>query len=103
MCICSNAYGVHIVNEEQAYSPYLSYYVSSMPFRKFIYPFAQGSTRFNLCKADFEKASITLPSLYNQKRIHSVLSSVTMKISTEKTMLEQYVTQRQHLLRQMFI
>ena len=99
----SFCFGIHIVNEEQAYPPYISYYVSSTPFRKFIYPFAQGSTRFNLCKADFEKASITLPSLDNQKRIHSVLSSITMKISIEKEMLEQYVVQKQHLLRQMFI
>lgn len=99
----SFCFGIHIVNEELAYSPYISYYVSSTPFRKFIYPFAQGSTRFNLCKADFEKASITLPSLDNQKRIHSVLNSVAMKISTERVMLEQYVTQKQYLLRQMFI
>lgn len=99
----SFSFGVHIVNEEQAYPPYLSYYVSSTPFRKFIYPFAQGSTRFNLCKADFERASITLPSLDNQKRIYLVLNSITMKISIEKAMLEQYVTQKQHLLRQMFI
>ena len=99
----SFCFGIHIVNEEQAYPPYISYYVSSTPFRKFIYPFAQGSTRFNLCKADFEKASITLPSLDNQKRIHLVLNSVAMKISTERAMLEQYVTQKQYLLRQMFI
>ena len=99
----SFCFGIHIVNEELAYSPYISYYVSSTPFRKFIYPFAQGSTRFNLCKADFEKASITLPSLDNQKRIHLVLNSVAMKISTERAMLEQYVTQKQYLLRQMFI
>ena len=99
----SFCFGIHIVNEELAYSPYISYYVSSTPFRKFIYPFAQGSTRFNLCKADFEKASITLPSLDNQKRIHSVLNSVAMKISTERAMLEQYVTKKQYLLRQMFI
>ncbi|MBT1310198.1 restriction endonuclease subunit S [Phocaeicola dorei] len=99
----SFCFGIHIVNEKQAYPPYLSYYVSSTPFRKFIYPFAQGSTRFNLCKADFERASITLPSLDNQKRIYSVLNSITMKISIEKAMLEQYVTQKQHLLRQMFI
>ena len=99
----SFCFGIHIVNEELAYPPYISYYVSSTPFRKFIYPFAQGSTRFNLCKADFEKTSITLPSLDNQKRIHSVLNSITMKINTERAMLEQYVTQKQHLLRQMFI
>ena len=99
----SFCFGIHIVNEELAYSPYISYYVSSTPFRKFIYPFAQGSTRFNLCKADFEKASITLPSLDNQKRIHSVLNSISMKINTERAMLEQYVTQKQFLILQMFI
>ena len=37
----SFCFGIHIENEEQVYSPYLSYYVSSTPFRKFIYPFAQ--------------------------------------------------------------
>ena len=99
----SFCFGIHIVKEELAYPPYLSYYVSSTPFRKFIYPFAQGSTRFNLCKADFEKANITLPSLDNQKRIHTVLSSITSKIDTEKAILGQHVTQKQHLLRQMFI
>ena len=99
----SFCFGIHIENERLAYSPYFSYYVSSTPFRKFIYPFAQGSTRFNLCKADFEKANIILPSLDNQKRIYSVLSRMTMKIETEKSMLEQYTTQKQYLLRQMFI
>ena len=99
----SFCFGIHIANKESAYSPYLSYYVSSTPFRKFIYPFAQGSTRFNLCKADFEKANIMLPPLDNQKRIYSVLSRITTKIETEKSMLEQYTTQKQYLLRQMFI
>ena len=51
----SFCFGIHITNMEVAFPPYLSYYVSSTAFRKFIYPYAQGSTRFNLCKADFEK------------------------------------------------
>jgi type I restriction enzyme S subunit len=72
----SFCFGIHITNMEVAFPPYLSYYVSSTAFRKFIYPYAQGSTRFNLCKADFEKASIKLPTLENQKRILSILESV---------------------------
>ena len=99
----SFCFGIHIENEEQVYSPYLSYYVSSTPFRKFIYPFAQGSTRFNLCKADFEKASIKLPLLENQKHIYTILNSITEKIETEEMMLEKYLIQKQYLLRQMFI
>ena len=38
----SFCFGIHITNKEVAFSPYLSYYVSSTAFRKFIYPYAQG-------------------------------------------------------------
>ena len=99
----SFCFGIHIERNQLAYSPYLSYYVTSTAFRKFIYPFAQGSTRFNLCKADFEKASIKLPSLDNQKRISAMLDCIAEKIQAEKTILEYYNIQRQYLLRQMFI
>ena len=99
----SFCFGIHITNTKVAFPPYLSYYVSSTPFRKFIYPYAQGSTRFNLCKADFEKTSIKLPSLESQKRIYSILKSIASKIETEKNLLGLYYTQKQSLLRQMFI
>ena len=99
----SFCFGIHITNKEVAFPPYLSYYVSSTAFRKFIYPYAQGSTRFNLCKADFEKASIKLPTLEKQKRIYSVLSHIDCKIETERQMLELYNSQKQYLLRQMLI
>lgn len=99
----SFCFGIHIINTKMAFPPYLSYYVSSTPFRKFIYPYAQGSTRFNLCKADFEKASIKLPSLENQKRIYSILSHIESKTETEKSLLDLYNSQKQYLLRQMFI
>lgn len=99
----SFCFGIHIERNQLAYSPYLSYYVTSTEFRKFIYPFAQGNTRFNLCKADFEKASIKLPSLDNQKRISAMLDCIAEKIQAEKAILEYYNIQRQYLLRQMFI
>ena len=99
----SFCFGIHITNAEIAFPPYLSYYVSSTPFRKFVYPYAQGSTRFNLCKAEFEKASIKLPSLESQKRIYSILKSIASKIETEKKLLGLYYSQKQYLLRQMFI
>ena len=99
----SFCFGIHITNTEVAFPPFLSYYVSLTAFRKFIYPYAQGSTRFNLCKADFEKASIKLPTLEIQKRIYSILSHIDSKIETEKQMLDLYNSQKQYLLRQMFI
>ena len=99
----SFCFGIHITNKEVAFPPFLSYYVSSTAFRKFIYPFAQGSTRFNLCKADFEKASVESPTVENEKRIYSILSHIDSKIETEKHMLDLYNSQKQYLLRQMFI
>ena len=99
----SFCFGFHITNTQKAFSPYLSYYISTAQFREFIYPFAQGSTRFNLCKADFEKATIKLPTLENQKRIYKALKSLSDKIMVEKATLEQYSRQKQYLLRQMFI
>ena len=99
----SFCFGIHITNTEIAFPPYLSYFVSSTSFRKFIYPYAQGSTRFNLCKADFEKANIKLPTLENQKRIYSILGHIDCKIETERQMLDLYNSQKQYLLRQMFI
>ena len=99
----SFCFGIHITNTEVAFSPYLSYYVSLTAFRKFIYPYAQGSTRFNLCKADFEKASIKLPTLENQKRIYLILGHIDCKIETERQLLALYNSQKQYLLRQMFI
>ena len=99
----SFCFGVHITNTQKAFSPYLSYYISTNQFRRFIYPFAQGSTRFNLCKADFEKASIKLPSLESQKRIYKYLKALSDKIVVEIATLEQYNYQKQYLLRQMFI
>ena len=99
----SFCFGIHITNKEVAFPPYLSYYVSSTAFRKFIYPYAQGSTRFNLCKADFEKASIKLPTLENQKRIYLILGHIDCKIEAERQLLALYNSQKQYLLRQMFI
>ena len=99
----SFCFGIHITNTRVVFSPYLSYFVSSTAFRKFIYPYAQGSTRFNLCKADFEKACIKLPTLENQKRIYSILGHINCKIETERQLFALYNFQKQYLLRQMFI
>ena len=99
----SFCFGIHITNTRVVFSPYLSYFVSSTAFRKFIYPYAQGSTRFNLCKADFEKACIKLPTLENQKRIYPILGHINCKIETERQLFALYNFQKQYLLRQMFI
>lgn len=99
----SFCFGIHITNTQNVFSPYLSYYIKTAQFRKFIFPFAQGSTRFNLCKADFEKARLKLPSLDNQKLIYESLKCLSDKVVAEEAILKQYYSQKQYLLSQMFI
>ena len=82
---------------------YLPYCFSSSKFRKFILPFAQGSTRYNLNKSDFVRAHFSTPKLDNQIKIAQILDSYTQKIKNEKGILSAYKRLKEHLLREMFI
>lgn len=99
----SFAFGIHITRTDLVYPPYLSWLVSTKSFRKFILPFAQGSTRYNLQKTDFMKAKYRFPTLERQKIISKILSSYSLKIANEEKTLDQYQSQKQGLLEQMFI
>ncbi|MGN1211961.1 MAG: restriction endonuclease subunit S [Candidatus Cryptobacteroides sp.] len=99
----SFAFGIHITRTDLVYPPYLSWLVSTKSFRKFILPFAQGSTRYNLQKTDFMKAKYRFPTLERQKIISKILSSYSLKIANEEKNLDQYQIQKQVLLEQMFI
>ena len=99
----SFAFGIHITRTDLVFPPYLSWIVSTKSFRKFILPFAQGSTRYNLQKTDFMKAKYRFPTLERQKIISKILSSYSLKIANEEKTLDQYKIQKQGLLEQMFI
>ena len=99
----SFAFGIHITRTDLVYPPYLSWLVSTKSFRKFILPFAQGSTRYNLQKTDFMKAKYRFPTLERQKTIYKLLSSYSSKIDNEEKILDLYQFQKQGLLEQMFI
>ena len=63
---------------------------------------AQGSTRYNMSKAELLKLKIALPSIKEQKKISLFLSALDQKIQTEKAILEQLEMQKKYLLKQMF-
>ena len=98
----SFCFGIHFINPI-VFPPYMAFFISTSYFRKFIFPFAQGSTRYNLQKADFEKATLHLPNLDHQKKIYAIMKSITHKLELEKRILQDYLLQKQYLLRQMFI
>lgn len=57
--------------------PYFAKYLfRGTKFRKDIIPLAQGSTRFNLSKENLKKLNLILPTIPEQKKIASILTSV---------------------------
>nr|WP_317192921.1 restriction endonuclease subunit S [Paraprevotella clara] len=99
----SFCFGIHITATDSVYFPYLAYLVSSTAFRKFVFPLAQGSTRFNLQKNDFMKKKFVLPSYQHQKTIAQTLDAISAKIKIEQILLQNYNIQKEYLLRTMFI
>ena len=99
----SFAFGIHITRTDLVYPPYLSWLVSTKSFRKFILPYAQGSTRYNLQKTDFLKAKYRFPTLGRQKAISVLLSGYSSKIENEERVLNKYTALKQGLIEQLFI
>ncbi len=99
----SFCFGVRINHPQKVYPPYLAHLVSSSQFRKFVYPLAQGSTRFNLQKNDFMKKKFMLLPIEKQKEIAKTLNTLHNKLSVEYKLLDLYSIQKAHLLRSMFI
>ena len=99
----SFCFGVRITQSNKVYPPYLAHLVSSSKFRRFVYPLAQGSTRFNLQKNDFMKKKFILLPIEKQKEISKTLDALHDKLSVEFKLLCLYSKQKANLLRSMFI
>ena len=99
----SFCFGVTITHRDKVYPPYLAYLVSSSKFRKFVYPLAQGSTRFNLQKSDFMRKQFTLLPIEKQKEIATILDTLNNRLSVECKLNELYKSQKDYLLRKLFI
>ena len=81
----SFCFGIHIIDENKIFPPFLAFYVSTKSFRKVVFPLAQGSTRFNLQKNDFMKKVFSFPTVERQRKIYSALKTYSDKLSVEKS------------------
>ena len=99
----SFCFGVRITQSNKVYPPYLAYLVSSSQFRRFVYPLAQGSTRFNLQKNDFLRKRFPLLPIEKQKEISDTLNTLQNRLSVECKLIELYKKQREYLLQNLFI
>ena len=67
-------------------------------FREDMRPLAQGSTRFNLSKGNLAKLSLLVPSLPEQKKIASILSSMDKNIEEKQRKLHQTQSLKKSLM-----
>lgn len=82
---------------------YMPYCFSSHKFRKFVYPLAQGSTRFNLHMCHFANKKFKIPTIQNQLKIRKLLDSTSEKLRIEKLIHISLKEQKSFLLKKLFI
>ena len=99
----SFCFGVTITHPNKVYPPYLAYLVSSAKFRKFVYPLAQGSTRFNLHKNDFMRKKFKLLPLERQKEVTLTLDALSNRLNVEHKIINLLIEQKDYLLGNLFI
>lgn len=99
----SFCFGIHIIDDNKIFPPFLAFYASTKSFRKVVFPLAQGSTRFNLQKNDFMKKGFSFPTVERQRKIYSALKTYSDKLAVEKSIAKLLCKQKNHLLSQLFI
>jgi restriction endonuclease S subunit len=86
----SFCFGFRLNKESRENGLYLSYFFRSSEGRKLFYSMAQGATRYNLSKSNFNKLELKLPNSEEQTRIATILSDMDAEIAALETKLEKY-------------
>jgi type I restriction enzyme S subunit len=84
----SFCFGFRIQKELNIDGLYLTYYFRSKEGRKLFYSMAQGATRYNLSKANFNRISIPIPALREQTAISRALSDTDTFINSLEKLIE---------------
>ena len=86
----SFCFGFRLNKDSKENGLYLSYYFRSSEGRKLFYSMAQGATRYNLSKSNFNKMEVSLPQPEQQNEIATILSDMDAEIQALVTKLEKY-------------
>ena len=92
-----------IVPNSDVDTEYLYYLMSSQFFKKAINRIITEGTMKTAYLKDINKIICPLPNKEVQKNIAKLPSILNRKIEIEQSLLDKFLTQKQHLLRQMFI
>ena len=79
------------------------YVLNANYFHQQIKRMAQGTKVFSITASNISNCFVFLPSKDEQKKIVSILDTISLKIQVETELLNLYKIEKQYLLRQMFI
>ena len=86
----SFCFGFRLNKDSKENGLYFSYYFRSSEGRKLFYSMAQGATRYNLSKSNFNKMEVSLPKPEEQVEIANILTDMNNEITALETKLEKY-------------
>jgi type I restriction enzyme S subunit len=86
----SFCFGFRLNKDSRENGLYLSYFFRSSEGRKLFYSMAQGATRYNLSKGNFNKLEVPLPTQGEQIEIANILTDINNEINALETKLDKY-------------
>jgi type I restriction enzyme S subunit len=94
----SFCFGFRIKNDFQMSGLYLSYYFRSKEGRKLFFSMAQGATRYNLSKSNFNKLKLSIPPIKEQNEIAELLFDFDSDIKIHEVKLEKAKSIKQGIM-----
>ena len=91
------------LNSNIVNNKYLCYLFQSKYFRKIIFKYSQGSTRYNLNRESLLNHKIKFHKRDEQDKIVKLLDEINSKIKNESHILKKYEIQKTYLLNNLFI
>jgi len=97
----SFCFGFRLNKELRNDGLFLSYFFRSNQGRKLFYSLAQGATRYNLSKYNFQRMEISLPEPEQQIKIANILLDIDTEIKSLNTKLEKYKMIKQGMMQKL--
>lgn len=101
--VCTKQGILGIVPKQNIDVEYLYYFMSSSYFKKAVSRIVTEGTMKTAYLKDINSILCPIPTKEEQQEIVKIPSTLNSKIDTEKSILKLFITQKQHLLHQMFI
>lgn len=101
--VCTKQGILGIVPKQNIDVEYLYYFMSSSYFKKAVSRIVTEGTMKTAYLKDINNIVCPIPTKEEQQEIAKIPSALNSKIDTEKSILKLFITQKQHLLHQMFI